>query len=58
MKKFKNLNTGLVEVVTNEKLIEQYEKYNKVYVEVKSSKPATKTADKTADKKDADKTAE
>jgi hypothetical protein len=31
MKKFKNKNTGLVEVVTNEKLIEQYEKYNEVY---------------------------
>lgn len=31
MKKFINKNTGLVEVVTNEKLIEQYEKYNKVY---------------------------
>jgi hypothetical protein len=34
MKKFKNKNTGLVEVVTNEKLIEQYEKYNEVYESV------------------------
>jgi hypothetical protein len=31
MKKFLNKNTGLVEDVTNEKLIEQYEKYNNIY---------------------------
>ena len=49
MKKFINKNTGLVEIVTNEKLIEQYEKHNEVYELVKEkSKPANKP--KTADK--------
>lgn len=42
MKKFKNLNTGLVEIVTNKELIEQYEKYTDVYEEIKTKadKPA------------------
>lgn len=42
MKKFKNLITGCVEIITNPKLIEQYEKYTDRYVEVKEEKPATK----------------
>ena len=35
MKKFKNIKTGCIEVVTNEKLIEQYEKHTEAYEEVK-----------------------
>lgn len=35
MKKFKNKKTGIVEVVTNPKLLEQYEKHTDVYEEVK-----------------------
>lgn len=31
MKTFKNLKTGVLEHVTNEKLISQYEKYTDVY---------------------------
>lgn len=62
MKKFINKNTGLVEIVTNETLIEQYEKNNEVYELVKEkSKTANKpkTADKPADEnKDADTPAE
>ena len=38
MKQFKNKKTGIVEVVTNETLIEQYEKHNEVYEEVKEKK--------------------
>ena len=38
MKKFKNIKTGIVEVVTNEKLIEQYEKHKEAYEEVKGKK--------------------
>lgn len=38
MKKFKNIKTGIVEVVTNEKLIEQYEKHTEAYEEVKGKK--------------------
>lgn len=30
-KKFKNLNTGLIEEVSNPILLEQYEKYDEVY---------------------------
>lgn len=35
MKTFKNLKTGVLEHVTNEKLIAQYEKYKDVYELVK-----------------------
>ena len=35
MRKFKNKKTGIVEVVTNPKLYEQYEKHNDVYEEIK-----------------------
>lgn len=31
MKKFRNIKTGIVEIVKNEKLIEQYEKHSEVY---------------------------
>lgn len=41
MKKFKNLITGNVEIVTNPKLIEQYEKHTDRYVEVKGSSDKT-----------------
>ncbi len=54
MKKFKNKNTGLVEIVTNEELIKQYEKYTDVYEEIKSGKKD----DKKADKKDVENNAE
>lgn len=42
MKKFRNKKTGLIEIVTNEMLIEQYEKHTDAYEEVKekASKPA------------------
>ena len=36
MKKFKNIKTGNVEIVTNPKLISQYEKHTEVYAEVKA----------------------
>lgn len=51
MKKFLNKNTGLVEVVTNEKLIEQYEKYNEVYelVGAKDNEPTLKELKEKAD---------
>lgn len=43
MRKFKNKKTGIVEVVTNPKLIEQYEKHTEAYEEVKvTSKKADK----------------
>lgn len=35
MKKFKNKITGLVEIVTNKEVIEQYEKHTDRYEEVK-----------------------
>lgn len=41
MKKFRNKKTGIVEVVTNKKLIEQYEKHTEVYEEVKETKKET-----------------
>lgn len=44
MKKFKNKKTGLIETVTNKKLIEQYEKYTEVYEEVKEKKAPKKDA--------------
>ena len=31
MKKFRNIKTGIVEVIVNEKLIEQYEKHAEAY---------------------------
>ena len=44
MKKFKNIKTGIVEIVTNSKLIAQYEKHTEAYVEVKAEvKPKAKT---------------
>lgn len=46
--KFKNIKTGIVEVVTNKKLIEQYKKYTDTYVEVKEKK-TTKPANKDKD---------
>ena len=54
MKKFKNLNTGLVEIVTNESVVKQYEKNTDRYVEIKAK--ADKKADKPAkEEKPADK---
>ena len=41
MKKFKNKITGVVEEVTNPRLIEQYEKYSDRYEEVKEVKEKT-----------------
>lgn len=43
MKKFKNKNTGIIEVVTNEKLIAQYEKHKETYEEVTTKKPVEKS---------------
>lgn len=37
MKKYKNLKTGLVEIVTNEKVIKEYDKYTDIYKEIKAS---------------------
>ena len=34
MRKFKNLKTNCIEMVTNQKLFEQYEKYSDVYEEI------------------------
>lgn len=46
MKKFRNKRTGIVEIVTNKVIIEQYEKYNEVYEEVKEpTKKPTKKAE-------------
>ena len=42
MKKFLNKNTGLIEIVTNEELIKQYEKFENAYEEIKDSKKADK----------------
>lgn len=51
MKKFKNIKTGIVEVVTNERLIEQYEKYSDVYelVGAKDNEPTLKELKERAD---------
>lgn len=38
MKKFKDIRTGVIETVTNKKLIEQYEKHNDIYEEIKGKK--------------------
>ena len=38
MKTFKNLKTGVLEHVTNEKLISQYEKYTDIYELVEDTK--------------------
>lgn len=43
MKKFRNVNTGIVETVTNEELIKQYEKHSDVYEEVKETKAKAET---------------
>lgn len=45
MKKFINKKTGIVELVTNEKLLEQYEKHADVYEEVKEKKAPKKDAE-------------
>lgn len=34
MRKFKNLKTNCIEIVTNEELFEQYENYPNVYKEI------------------------
>lgn len=39
MKTFKNLKNGVLEHVTNEKLISQYEKYTDVYKLVEDKEP-------------------
>lgn len=58
MKKFKNKNTGIVEIVTNEKIIKQYENHSEVYEEIKETKKNDKPkADKTAESKNTDKKA-
>ena len=44
MKQFKNKKTGCIETVTNKLVIEQYEKYNELYEEVKETKKASKPA--------------
>jgi hypothetical protein len=49
MKKFINKNTGLVETVTNEKLIEQYEKYSNIYELVGDNEPTVKELKEKAD---------
>lgn len=51
MKKFKNIRTGIIEVVTNERLIEQYEKYSDVYelVGAKDNEPTLKELKERAD---------
>ena len=46
MKKFRNIKTGIVEIVTNDVIMEQYEKYKEVYEEVKEpTKKPTKKAE-------------
>ena len=45
MKKFKNIKTGIVEVVTNEKLIEQYEKHKEAYEPVVDKKTGKDSKD-------------
>lgn len=42
MKKFLNKNTGLVEIVNNKEIIEQYEKYPEIYEEIKKTKKTDK----------------
>jgi hypothetical protein len=54
MKKFRDVRTGVVETVTNEKLIKQYEKHSEIYEEIKDKKADTKKADKVEDNKDAE----
>ncbi len=46
MKKFLNKNTGLVEIVTNKEIIEQYEKYPEIYEEIKKTKKTDKNEEK------------
>lgn len=46
MKKFINKNTGVIYTVTNEELVEQYEKYTDVYEPVKEKKVEKKENEK------------
>ena len=46
MKKFLNKSTGLVEIVTNKEIIEQYEKYPEIYEEIKKTKKTDKNEEK------------
>lgn len=50
MKIFKNLKTGVLEDVTNEKLIAQYEKYTDVYELIKDKKNTKKSNPENIDK--------
>lgn len=43
MRKFKNKKTGVVEMVTNEKLVEQYTKRPEIWEEVKEKGAKGKT---------------
>ena len=54
MKKFRNINTGLIEIVTNEELIKQYEKHNEVYEEIKENKKVNNKAEKSVENTDAE----
>ncbi len=54
MKKFKDVRTGVVEIVTNKELIEQYENHSDIYEEIKDKKANNKKADKVDDNKDAE----
>ena len=40
--KFKNKNTGLIEIITNEFVLKQYKKYSDIYEEVKDNKKESK----------------
>lgn len=51
MKTFKNLKTGVLEHVMNEKLIAQYEKYTDVYELVENKKSTKKSNTKNVDEK-------
>jgi hypothetical protein len=51
--KFKNLKTGHIETVTNEALIEQYERYTEVY-ELVDNKKAEDNKEKSKDNKKAE----
>lgn len=46
MKQFKNKITGCIETVTNPKVLEQYEKHNEVYEEIKEKKNTSKSVPK------------
>nr|DAI46437.1 MAG TPA: hypothetical protein [Caudoviricetes sp.]DAY26591.1 MAG TPA: hypothetical protein [Caudoviricetes sp.] len=51
MRKFKNLKTNCIEMVTNQKLFEQYEKYSDVYEEIFDKKDESNKEEK-SNKKD------